>query len=185
MNKMLERRDNDFYTAIIAKGLLRQISTFNIGLALQSVSRMWEDLPVGEPAEVRIGKWTAPVRFHNSRTVIPITPKIGTDFCWEKSSDILRIYGREEGVHKNVCGLNKSYFKNKVSNGIDAFLEAGGLDYIFPRVLMSYWLNEPLEFSEINLDPLEVITCLPFRDSPKDICNVDLILHFANEISRP
>jgi hypothetical protein len=169
--------DDDFYAAVIAKGLLNRYANVEymdrVNQAIEARERMWDELPAGEPEEVRNGEWTAPVRWHNSDDLTSVTAKIGTDFCWEKHKGKKRILASGRGAHTSVTGITNDTLANKLSEGIDAIFEGGGLDFMFPRVLMSYWLNEPLDFADHGVPPLRAITCLPFRSSgglQKDLC---------------
>ena len=162
--------DDDFYAAVIAKGLLNRYANVNyvdrVNEAIEASKRMmWDELPAGEPEEVRNGKWTAPVRWHNSNDLTSVTAKIGTDFCWEKPKGKKRILASGRGAHTNSTGITNDALMKKLSEGIDAIFEGGGLDFMFPRVLMSYWLNEPLDFIDPEVPPLRAITCLPFRSN--------------------
>ncbi|MDH5651303.1 MAG: hypothetical protein OEZ39_05465 [Gammaproteobacteria bacterium] len=173
--------DNDLYAAVIAKGLLQRFIPFDdirciitpiapigplyierINGALGARSRMWDNLPLGEPAEVRKGTWLAPVRWHNSKNLEEGKARVGLDFCWERGpGDIRRFLAKGSGVHSAASGMNEKLFKKTIASGIDVMLEAGGLDYFFPRALMSYWLNEPLEYSDAEVTPLRAASCFP------------------------
>lgn len=199
--------DDDFYAAVIAKGLLRGFvpSIMNteceqypatvpvhevtygvrVDAAIDRRERLWPELPLGELGLIRIGKWPGKVRWHNS--YIASSAKKGMDFCWERdpidadeTNRIMRWRGvaepknnefyateRATGLPVNRRDITRNWtadtdVKSKAAQ-IDVVVESGGLDFMFPRVLMSLWLGEPLEFIDSNLDPLRGVTCLPFR----------------------
>jgi hypothetical protein len=145
-------------------------------------SRMWEELPAGElwwTRNARPGWEAAPVRWHNSDT--KENAKVGMDFCWERYPDSDRVISWGPSTHDTATGLPVVYplgcdkdkdhdypcapsdtMKKVVDRRIDLIFEGGGLDFAFPRVLMAYWLGEPLEFSDSGQPLLRAITCLPF-----------------------
>ncbi len=152
-----------------------------IRAAIEGRSRMWEDLPLGELWWVRNrspGWELAPVRWHNEAT--EEAAKWGLDFCWERqASSRVLCWGKSkhddasglrvaepwtcESDHDNSPCRPSATLKQKFEKGIDVVYEAGGLDFLFPRILMSHWLNEPVHFTDANARPLKGITCLPWR----------------------
>ncbi len=192
----IDNPDDDFYAAVIAKWLLNRFANVNyrnrVNEAIETSRRMMcIELPAGELSNVREPPsrreddqckddqhhrydWhLAPVRFHNSSDLSSSSARIGTDFCWEKPKGIQRILASGGKTHQTVTGLDPCDILALLKTGRDVMYEAGGLDFMFPRVLMSYWLNEPLDFADPGVPPLRAITCLPFRSNgglQKNIC---------------
>ncbi|MFX0203067.1 MAG: hypothetical protein ACFFCW_43745 [Candidatus Hodarchaeota archaeon] len=184
-------QDSDFYAAIIARGLLRRLVEVDdyierIDEVLEDRGRMSEDLPVGELLNVRnpptqSGEdqcntdeygphdwrdWAlAPVPFHNAPDLASPSARIGTDFCWEHRG-VRRVLGsnRQDVTHQAPTGRHACEVLNILKNGRDVMLEGGGLDFFFPRVLMSYFLHEPLDFEDSKQPFLKAVTCLPFAE---------------------
>lgn len=158
--------DVEFYAAVLAKGLVGkhvQLDYLNeVERALESREAMWPELPAGEPEEVRLGEWPAPVRWHNSRIQTEDFCQIGLDFCWEKPPG-KRTIARQPGTHPTSTGLSGTVVKQHLSSGRDALFETGGLDFFLPRALMGLWLGEPLHYKDERLQPVRAVTCLPFR----------------------
>lgn len=145
-------------------------------------SRMWEELPAGElwwTRNARPGWEGAPVRWHNSDT--KENSRRGMDFCWERYPDLDRVLSWGRSTHDTATGLPvvqppgceddetndypcvpSGLIKGTLDRKIDLIFEGGGLDFVFPRVLMSHWLGEPLEFSDPGQPLLRAIACLPF-----------------------
>ena len=175
--------DNDFYAAVLAKGLVAQFVEVDymdrVDAALAAREAMWEDLPLGEPVTVRNGSWSAPVRWHNAYStdaLVQGVAKIGKDFCWENHDGFRVLWmdgvpgpNQDDPLAYNlrtIFGMSATYLKSVLARGIDGVIEAGGLDFFFPRVLMSYWLNEPLDFDDVRLHPLTCVCCLPEATGP-------------------
>lgn len=174
-DRLVNHPDDDFYAAVVAKGLLANFTPLGFldtaDNAINARSRMWPDLPAGEPSEVRempmseTEHWwqNAPVRWHNSSQMEEATAYIGRDFCWERIEG-KRLHANGRGCHTDSTGMDNDMLASNFNQGYDALLEAGGLDFFLPRVLLAYWLGEPLDFDDKPLEPLQACTCLPFSD---------------------
>jgi len=163
-------QDNDFYAAVIAKGLLKkffEVDYLNrINEVIEDRERMWEDLPVGELNQVRNAEagsdWhSAPVRYHNTADLTSPSTRIGRDFCWKNRKGNRILKHKSEWLRNS--GITDTEIKEVLKTGHDVMFEAAGLGFMFPRILMSYWLNESVEFKDTGFCPLKAITCLPFQ----------------------
>ena len=67
-----------------------------------------------------------------------------------------------KNTHQKATGLVVDpNIREILRRGVDVIFEAGGLDFLFPRILMSYWWNEPVDFKDPKAPLLNAITCLP------------------------
>jgi hypothetical protein len=161
--------DNDTRCQRTPWPIVDELFDTRLDRAIEGRDRLWHELPVGEYCKIRDGTsthvvhWDKVVRWHNSYDAK--MAKKGRDFCWEKPTDdrneTRRILSWGKGDHEGPTGLPIETVQGKVE-GADVILEAGGLDFLLPRVLMSYWLNYPLSFEDGRWRQLRAVTCLPF-----------------------
>jgi hypothetical protein len=120
--------DDDFYAAVIAKGLLSRFAPFasdvrcgafpptvpvqevlysaRVDSAIEKRQRLWDELPAGElwwVRNARPGWQEAPVRWHNSNR--KERAKIGMDFSWEHYPDSNRVLCWGRSTHETTTGL--------------------------------------------------------------------------------
>jgi len=180
----------DYYTATIYCGLLSRSKDEIYEKCILPVKGMWEELCAIETTEIRLLKDEFKVlkndtfvKWHNSILPNLNLAKIGGNFCWEKAKSLSNkccgLYICDSWIeggasarmdfnfehYKKATGLTKEKLFLLNEQGKDAFIECGGLDFLFPSILLKYWGidNTKVKFDEVKFEPINVIVSSPFQ----------------------